>query len=146
MYDYEAGKLDWLAAGLETEGRAADAPTAKTLARTDVATCALDDNVGEARRRAESAGMDVCVVVNDRRVVLGLLREEELAGRDDVPVAEVMRAGPSTFRPHVPIAEMAEYMVKHDLPNTPITTSDGTLIGVLVAQEAVQAAHEQHEH
>lgn len=146
MYDYEAGKLDWLAAGLETEGRIADEPTAKTVARTNTPTCDLNDTVGEARRRAQAADIDVCVVVNDGGVVLGLLRDEELAGEDDARVAAMMRAGPSTFRPHVPIAEMAEYMGKHDLSSTLVTTSDGVLIGVLFRKEAEHVAHEQHEH
>ena len=49
-------------------------------------------------------------MVNEARIVLGLLRAEEL-GLDEALTAEsAMRPGPSTFRPHVPIAEMAEVM------------------------------------
>jgi CBS domain-containing protein len=55
-----------------------------------------------------------------------------------------MRPGPSTFRPHVPIAEMAKFMATHDLPNVPVTTSAGELIGLLVREEAERAAHERH--
>ena len=39
--------------------------------------------------------------------VLGLLRERELGEGHDEPVEQVMRPGPSTFRPYVPIEEMA---------------------------------------
>src|SRR5438034_218124 len=59
-------------------------------------------------------------------------------------IEEVMRPGPSTFRPHVAIAEMASFMVEHDLETSPITSSDGRLIGILVRDDAV-AAHKEHE-
>ena len=84
------------------------------------------------------------MVVNDERVVMGLLRAEQLAGGDGEAVEGVMRPGPSTFRPHVPIAEMAHYMVQHELVSSPITTSDGRLVGLLKAEDAVSAAHQHH--
>lgn len=83
------------------------------------------------------------MVVNEDRVVLGLLRREELE-RPEGRIEQVMRPGPSTFRPHVPIEEMAHFMVAHDLPTSPITSSDGRLIGVLRREDAVHVAHEQH--
>jgi predicted transcriptional regulator len=55
-----------------------------------------------------------------------------------------MRPGPSTFRPHVSIQEMAHYMVDHDLPTSPITSSDGRLIGILRRQDALDLAHGHH--
>ena len=90
--------------------------------------------------------MDLCVVVNSEGIVLGLLRDSELESEGDAGAEKAMRAGPSTFRPHVPIAEMAKYMVEHDLESTLITTSEGKLTGVLFRQDAVDATHEQHEH
>jgi Mg/Co/Ni transporter MgtE len=57
-----------------------------------------------------------------------------------------MRPGPSTFRPHVSIGEMAHFMIDHDIVSSPITASDGRLIGLLRAEDAVRAAHEQHAH
>jgi Mg/Co/Ni transporter MgtE len=56
-----------------------------------------------------------------------------------------MRPGPSTFRPQVPIEEMAEYMTTHDLENAPITTSAGELIGVLFKDDALRAVKEHHD-
>jgi Mg/Co/Ni transporter MgtE len=84
------------------------------------------------------------VVVNEERVVLGLLRERELGRGHAEPVEQVMRPGPSTFRPDVSIEEMARYMVTHDLPTSPITTSDGRLVGLLRRDDAVHIAHESH--
>jgi predicted transcriptional regulator len=53
-----------------------------------------------------------------------------------------MRPGPSTFRPYVPIAEMAKYMADHDLESSPITTSDGRLVGLLRRCDAARVAGE----
>ena len=109
-------------------------------------TCALSDSIRDVRERVSAAGWNACVVVNEGRIVLGLLREAELEKGTDEPVERVMRPGPSTFRPHVPIEEMAHYMVHHDLVSSPITTSDGRLLGLLTVEDAARVAHEQHAH
>jgi CBS domain-containing protein len=118
------------------------------VARKDVPTCSLDERIEEARERARTGSWDACVVVNDERIVLGLLREKELGTGSEEPVELVMRPGPSTFRPHVGIVAMAQYMIDHDVPNAPITTSDGRLVGLLLREDAARAAlklREQHE-
>jgi predicted transcriptional regulator len=84
-------------------------------------------------------------VVNDERVVFGLLRSKELEKGTDEPVEKVMRPGPSAFRPFVPIEQMALYMLEHDLDNSPITTSDGRLVGLLRKEDAERAVHLMHE-
>jgi predicted transcriptional regulator len=147
VYDYGSGKQDWLAAGLPIEGRAADLPRAGRVARADVPTCGPDERLEDVRGRVEAAEWNACVVVNEERVVLGLLREEELQGTEDRRIEEAMRPGPSTFRPHVHIVEMAQYMLEHDLPNCPITTGDGVLVGLLRREDAIEAAREfQRKH
>ena len=138
-----AGELDWLAAGLPTEGRNASRPRAGEVARRDVPTCRLDESVGEVRARVRAAGWDTCVVVNDERVVLGLLRAEELRRGQDESIERVMRPGPSTFRPHVPIEELAHHMLHHDLSASPVTTSDGRLVGLLRKDDAARVALDQ---
>jgi CBS domain-containing protein len=145
VYDYVAGKLDWLAAGGPIEGTSAGRPRAGEIARGDVPTCGLDERLGEVQARVRAAGWDACVVVNQERVVLGLLRAKELEGDPASRIEAAMRPGPSTFRPHVPIAEMAHHMVDHDLENAPITTSDGRLVGLLRRTDALRTAHEPHE-
>ncbi len=83
-------------------------------------------------------------MVNEARIVMGLLHAEQLGREGDLTAESAMRPGPSTFRPHVPIAEMAEVMAQHDLPNAPVTTSTGKLIGLLVREDVERAAHERH--
>jgi predicted transcriptional regulator len=146
VYDYVAGKLDWLAAGLPTEGELANLPRAGTVARHDVPTCTMDERLGDVRERTRDADWDACVVVNEERVVMGLLRSRELdRGEPDRRIEEAMRPGPSTFRPHVPIDEMASYMIRHDLESAPISSSDGRLVGLLRRQDAAKVAMELHE-
>jgi len=115
------------------------------VARKDVPTCAVDDRLGEVRERVRGAGWDACVVVNEERIVFGLLRAHELEGDADALIETVMRPGPSTFRPQVAIVEMAEYMTEHDLANAPITTLEGRLVGLLLREDAVREALRLHE-
>jgi Mg/Co/Ni transporter MgtE len=145
VYDYAPGKLDWLAAGLPTEGTNAERPRAGDVARHDVPTCNLSERLGDVRDRVRAAGWDACVVVNEESIVLGLLRAKELEADPDQVIEQAMRPGPSTFRPFVSIEEMAIFMGEHNLPNSPITTSEGKLIGLLVREDAEKAAHELHQ-
>lgn len=140
VFDYGAGKLDWMAAGLATEGTNAQRPRAADVARADVPTCGLDERLADVRERARTNGWSASVVVNDERVVLGLLRSRELERAGDVRIQQVMRPGPSTFRPFVSVQEMATFMTEHDLESSPITTSDGRLQGLLLREDATRAA------
>lgn len=142
MYDYVDGKLDWMAAGLPTEGTNARLPRAGSTARKDVPTCGLKDRLADVRDRARAQGWDAVVVVNEERVVLGLLRSAELDKDADLLIERAMRPGPSTFRPYVSLHEMAHFMVEHKLENAPITTSDGRLVGLLMQKDVVAAMDE----
>jgi predicted transcriptional regulator len=141
-----SGKVDWMAAGLPTEGTDAGKPRAGSVARRESPTCGLDENLGDVRRRVRAAGWDTCVVVNSERVVFGILRAKELAKDPGWQVERAMRRGPSTYRPDIPIEEMAQVLVDRDLANAPITTSDGRLVGLLKREDALRAFHESHVH
>ena len=140
IFEYKAGKLDWLAAGLPTEGENSKCPRAGEASRKDAAVCGLKDLLGDARDRAKRSGLEVAVVVDAEQVVLGLLRSKELEMDPNLAVEQAMRPGPSTFRPYVSMKEMADYMVEHSLESVPITTSDGKLAGVLLKSDATRMA------
>ena len=125
VYDYVPGKADWAASGLPTEGKLASVPTIGEVARSDVPTCAPAEKVGEVRERVQAAGWDACVVVNKERVVLGLLREKELALDPDAGVEQVMRNDPTTFRPNEPAGEVARRMRERGARAVLVSTSDG---------------------
>ena len=138
--EYKAGKLDWLAAGLTTEGENSNCPRAGEASRKDVVLCGLKDRLGDVRDRATQSGMEVAVVVDAERIVLGLLRSKELGKDPNLAVEQAMRPGPSTFRPYVSMKEMADHMVEHSLESSPTTTSDGKLVGVLLKSDAIRLA------
>lgn len=140
VYDYVAGKLDWLAAGQTTEGTNSTLPRAGDFARQHVPTARLDERLSDVRERARKLGWEAVVVTNEEQVVLGLLRAKELEKDPDLRIEQAMRPGPSTFRPHVPIKEMADFMTEHMLESSPITTSAGRLIGLLFREDAVGEA------
>jgi CBS domain-containing protein len=135
VYDYKAGKQDWMGAGLPTEGTNAQRPRLVDVLRRDVPTCSLDERLGDVRDRAVAAGWDACVVVSQDRVVLGLLRAKELYADPDLPVEQVMRPGPSTYRPFVSVQEMQRTMTERNVESSPVTTSDGKLVGLVRRQD-----------
>jgi predicted transcriptional regulator len=96
----------------------------------------LQDRVGDARARARSAGWDVCVVVNDQQVVLGLLRKAALDSDPQTPVTTIMEAGSTSYRPSKALDAIAEYMRKNERDDVLITTPDGQLIGILYRRDA----------
>jgi predicted transcriptional regulator len=142
VYDYEAGKNDWMAAGLPIEGENARWPRAGDVARKDVPRTALKERLGEVRDRVKAANWDAAVVVNEDGVVLGLLRATELSKDGELSIEDAMRPGPSTYRPYVAIAELAKTMTEHNVESSPITTSNGKLVGLLLKADAVHAAAE----
>jgi CBS domain-containing protein len=131
VYDYRTGKQDWMGAGLPTEGTNAERPRLVDVVRRDAPTCSLDERLGDVRDRVTAAGWDACVVVSQDRVVLGLLRARELQADPDLLVERAMRPGPSTYRPFVSVAEMRRTMIDRNLPSSPVTTSDGKLVGLV---------------
>jgi hypothetical protein len=135
VFRYVGGKVDWMAAGLPTEGTGAAQPRAGQRARRDVPRSRLDERLGEASARAGAAGWRMSIVVNDHDIVLGLLEGKALDGDPETPVASAMRPGPSTFRAHVTTAELADLLNKRGLHRAIITTPDGELIGVAFLED-----------
>jgi CBS domain-containing protein len=124
-----------MSAGLPTEGTNAQRPRLADVARRDVPTCSLGERIGDVRARAAASMSAACVVVSEERVVLGLLRAAQLQADPGLLVEQVMRPGPSTFRPFVSVAEMRRTMTEHDLESSPVTTSDGKLVGLVTKKD-----------
>jgi len=141
VYDYAGGLADWGAAGYELEGEDAAKPTLASLMRRDVPTCGLDDTVGSLRDRVAAAGWSTCIVVNAQNVVLGRLFKKELEGDPDARAEDVMRVGPSTYRPNVTAEEIHDQLHQRNLQTVLVTDSDGHLLG-LAFTEAIEATLE----
>jgi Mg/Co/Ni transporter MgtE len=131
VFDYVAGKADWLAHDLPVEGTKASEPTAGRFARTDVVTCRLDERVGDVRARVEASPYRFALVVSPGGVLLGRVRRAALEGDPDRSAEEAMEAGPSTVRPHTHTEELVERLRSRDLRTALVTTPEGILIGIV---------------
>ena len=120
---------------MPTEGTNTQRPRLIDVVRRDVPTCSLGERLGDVRDRVIAAGWDACVVVSQDRVVLGLLRASELQADPRLLVERVMRPGPSTYRPFVSVEEMRRTMTERNLESSPVTTSDGKLVGLVRKQD-----------
>lgn len=146
VHEYRAGKVDWLAAGLPTEGEGAALRRVGALARRDVPVCGLRDRVRDVAVRVRAAGWDVCYVVNETRVLLGRLGSAELDHQGDATAEHLMRPGPSTYRAHVPADDLAELMWQRGIGVLPVTTSEGRLIGAVRRQDLGRPHEHHHDH
>jgi CBS domain-containing protein len=140
VYDYVAGKADWLAHGLDVEGAGAGPATVGRLARTDVVTCSLSELVGDVRVRVEASPYRFALVVSDGDVLLGRLRRAALEGDPLRTAEEAMEPGPSTVRPDSAHTKLAERLRSRDLRTAVITTPEGILIGVVRREDLEQSA------
>ena len=142
VFDYAGGKLDWVSSGLSVEGTGASAVHLGAVARGDVPTCRLDEPVSAVQARLGSDSDSPCVVVNDQRIVLGLLKTDVIKAGGSKTVEEAMLAGPTTFRPNVSLEEIYHYLADHQVQYALVTTSDGALIGLASADDIHEQLHE----
>jgi CBS-domain-containing membrane protein len=134
VHDYVAGKSDWIAAGLPTEGTAAGRPRVTDVMDRAPATCAPEEVVSEVVARVGSAAATVCVVVNERRVVQGRLRLDRFDPGDARPAGDIMEPGPTTVRANADPAETIERMRRRGASTVIVSTPDGVLLGVVHAE------------
>jgi hypothetical protein len=130
VYRYAAGKADWLAAGLPTEGAGAMPLRAGEVARSDVPTCWPGERVDQA------AGWDSCIVVNAQQVVVGRLRGDALDAGGEATVEQVMEEGPTTIRASEELAGLVKRMRNRNVPSIVVTDPDGRLLGILRRTDA----------
>ncbi len=142
VYDYVPSKADWFAAGLPREGKAAGTPWVGDFVRDDVPTCAPDDRLADVRERVLGSGYDLCLVLNEHRIVLGRLRGDALSKDPAVRVDDVMELGPKTLRPDTPIEKLLQSRTNQGVKSWIVTTSHGVLLGVLVRSDAERALEE----
>ena len=130
VYRYTPGKMDWLAASWETEGAEISQVSIRRLIQKNAPTCGLRERLGEVRRRRQPND-DLCVVVNDKNIVLGVIQGEAWNANPAARVVDVMNSGPVTIRPHIEPKEAREILRDYDAPAVLVTTSDGELLGTV---------------
>ena len=130
VYRYTAGKTDWLAAGWPTEGTEAAPGGLRNLVRKNVPTCFLRERLGEVKNRRQPDD-DLCVVINDRNIVLGVIQGDAWNANPAARVVDVMDCGPLTLRPNLDPKEARELLKDYDASSVIVTTSDGELLGTV---------------
>lgn len=126
---YVPGKVAWLAAGLPGEGRRKDAERIGAIADADVPIIPDAATVGDAVEIL--AGASVGVVLHDSRIVIGIILRSDLDAPRSTPVADVVRPGPSTFRPSMTIDELVAYFEKTEEKRAIVSTATGEWIGLI---------------
>ena len=133
MYDYTAGKMDWLAADLPFEGTA---QFAGMFTRRGVATAGEHTPAAEALRLLEAQGFGPVLVLNKADVDMGAAYRDRLeAAPGQAEVGNVMRFGVSTVRPSEDAAALAQRMGHAGVTRVVVTRPDGTLIGLFFAAD-----------
>jgi CBS-domain-containing membrane protein len=131
------GKADWLANGLPREGEAASVPYAGDLVDLDPPACLLGDTVADVRAALEGSHYGFCLILNERRIVLGRVRRSAIADTEaNVAVDGVMEPGPSTVRFDTPPRELVERLAEKELKTAIVTTPSGCLVGVFHREDA----------
>ena len=97
-------------------------------------TCSLDESIAEVAARLPE-GWDICVVTNDRRIVLGLLGRSALRSDQQTTVESAMTSGPSTIRPSARIEAIRQRMHDQKLTRMIVSRSDGELLGIVRAED-----------
>lgn len=144
VYRYAGSIDDWTANGLPVwEG--AHEQTVGDLTRRDVPTCPPRERVAVARSRAAAGGWSDCVVVNDARVVLGILRKRALEGDPDAIAEDVMEPGPVTSRLDDSAEGTARYLKERKVTRRLVTTSDGELVGMFFVADVLGAEFAEGE-
>jgi CBS domain-containing protein len=129
------GKVDWLAHQRPIEGERADEAKVGRFARTDVVTCALEDQVGPVRALVGESPYPFALVTSTGGVLLGRLRRSMLDCDPGLPAEDVMEPGPWTVRPHKGPERILHQLVERGLRWAIVTTPEGELIGVAARAE-----------
>ena len=131
VYDYVAGKADWLASDLPFEGTA---KLAGMFTRRGVAAVGERTPAREALLLLKAQGFGPVLVLNQAGVAMGAAYRDELeTTAADAEVGTVMRFGVSTVRPSEDAAALARRMGQAGVKQTVVTRSDGTLVGLFLA-------------
>jgi rhodanese-related sulfurtransferase len=142
VYRYTPGKADWLAAGLDTEGTNAKKSRIKRMITTDVPICSLREKMENVKIRRRP-NQDICIVVSERNIVLGVIQGDSWNADSQARVLDVMHPGPRTFRPDMDPQDATKALRNAEQETGIVTTSDGELLGIIrIGQKKPQKAGE----
>jgi hypothetical protein len=143
VHDFVGGKLEWLSAGLPTEGNGPHHAVAGEALIPATFVCGLKTPSGVVRSKLRPGTDSVCAVTNEEEIVLGGVRWRDLPDGDDVPVETFMQPGPATVRTIEELAPLVGRMQKAKSTTILVTNSKGCLVGLLRRDDAERVLRER---
>ena len=141
--DFVGGKLEWLAAGLPTEGTGPHHAVAGETVVPATFVCGLGTPSGVVRSKLQAGSDSMCAVTNEEEIVLGRVRWRDLPDADDVPVEGFMQPGPATVRTIEELGPLVGRMQEAGVKTILVTNSKGRLLGMLHRDDAERVLHER---
>jgi len=139
VFAYAPGKADWMAYGLPVERGPGMPPIIGDFLEREVPCCRQGELIGDARQAAYEMGLDMCPVVTDGGILIGLCTRNSLHAHPSICVDLVMEPGPLTARPSMPVHEALEIIERQKIRSLLVTTPDGKLIGQFNRRAAARA-------
>ena len=143
VHDFVGGKLEWLAAGLPTEGTGPHHAVAGEVVMPATFVCGLGTLSGVVRSKLQAGSDSMCAVTNEHGIVLGRVRWRDLPEADDVPVEDFMQPGPATVQTTEELAPLAGRMRDAGVKTILVTNAKGGLLGMLHRDDAERVIHER---
>jgi rhodanese-related sulfurtransferase len=132
VHDLIGGRAAWTAQGLPTEGAVGDRRRISGYVR-DVATVGIDATIADLAALGEQRyGI---AVLDDNGILLGAVDPGAAALPPATRVEDVMVPAPGTIRPELRIEEVSEQLRRDGLADVFVTAVNGTLLGLVVADE-----------
>jgi hypothetical protein len=129
VFDLAGGKSEWREQGLPMEGTGPFRYVAGQVLTPATASCPPDALSGDIRAMLQSER--ICVVVNERGVVLGRVRRKDLPAEDDARAEDFMQLGPATVQRREELSGLVDRMRSAGVTTIIITTPKGELLGIL---------------
>jgi CBS domain-containing protein len=139
VFDYVAGKAEWLAYGRPVEGAGTAPATVGRLAARDVVTCRLGESTAEVLGRVEQSPYGFGLGISADNILLGRVRRSALQ-RASGNVDSILETGPLTVRPDLSSQTAAQQMRDHRLAALIVTDPEGRLLGVVHRHDVEDAA------
>jgi len=96
----------------------------------NIPTCHQNDSAEDIKKRAGQFGFDLCPVVNEEGVLLGVVHQKTWQDDPIAQAATIMDFAPKTIRPSHSVDAAIELLIKTNRDFVLITTSDGKLLGI----------------
>ncbi len=143
VYDYAAGKMDWLSADLPYQGSAV---LVSQVVRHDPVISRPGDQVPEVEPRLIADPAGVAVVVGADEVVLGVIGDQELKGASpEATAADIMCVAMPTIRPSDEVADVHRLMDDAGITDLVVTMPDGRLVGIVSAGAVSEPGYDESE-